>query len=247
MLATTPQAPHLLNTHHTLPDMALASSSRDQDREKGFRGLFTRRAPELGSSRTKFRTTLGESSSSKHGPTPTAQAKDSGRNRQRTLSNAVDTGRQQLAEGMKGEKEVRSRPTSPEVVRARPSDLPAMQRRDDGRWQPPSLSKGSMSTSALAIYADNGPVAEKGAGKGNKQDLGGCFQEGLPAPKSTAQPPTLTREIDPDVDGGMGEKGRGSQFSWQMVSPPASPTASRPPVHSPSDRLQAKNGDPIPI
>lgn len=49
------------------------------------------------------------------------------------------------------------RPCSPDGTRRNGRTqawaVPAMQRGDDGRWQPPSLSRGSFSTSALAVYA----------------------------------------------------------------------------------------------
>lgn len=53
----------------------------------------------------------------------------------------------------------RARPHTPDLTAGRarnaPNLPPAMQKGDDGRWQPPSLSKGSVSTSALARLRDD--------------------------------------------------------------------------------------------
>ncbi|KAK4686375.1 hypothetical protein P7C73_g3746, partial [Tremellales sp. Uapishka_1] len=71
--------------------------------------------------------------------------------RQRTLSNEVATGRRQLQQGVK---DARSRPSSPELTHRniRFAPHPAIRQDDEGRWQPPSLSRGSLSTSALAFF-----------------------------------------------------------------------------------------------
>lgn len=54
----------------------------------------------------------------------------------------------------------RTRPPSPGQTKRniRFARLPPMQKGEDGKWQPPSLSKGSMSTSALAAYAATPPI-----------------------------------------------------------------------------------------
>lgn len=60
--------------------------------------------------------------------------------------------------------EKRLRPPSPEFGRSKrnirfaPSALPVMQKGTDGKWQPPSLARGSLSTSALALYAQGEDV-----------------------------------------------------------------------------------------
>jgi hypothetical protein len=60
-----------------------------------------------------------------------------------------------------------------------PSTLPAIQRGDDGKWQPPSLSRGSMSTGALAVYADaNGREHGMESGMTGKQILSVVFVQG---------------------------------------------------------------------
>lgn len=63
---------------------------------------------------------------------------------------------------------VRPRPASPDMTAKRGGRVgialpPAMQKGNDGKWQPPSLSKGSMSTSALARLRDTEDEDERTA------------------------------------------------------------------------------------
>lgn len=63
------------------------------------------------------------------------------------------------ASGKRPSHDVLSRPASPDAPkrarRREPSDFPVLQRDEDGRWQPPSLSKGSLSASNLALFLDD--------------------------------------------------------------------------------------------
>ncbi|OCF33272.1 STE/STE11/CDC15 protein kinase [Kwoniella heveanensis BCC8398] len=174
--------------------------------------------------------------------------------RQRTLSSEVTLGRQRLQKELA--KEVKVRLASPvertqRQLRYNPTALPAMQKGDDGKWQPPSLSRGSMSTSALALLHQEGDAGDtvtptpKGVDertkRGHKHTLTGLFQ-------STAR----HRSIPPETAIGMrrGESGRqnppaesdmiaskrpaeasrndpspaGSDSTWQQVSPPQTPS-----------------------
>lgn len=102
----------------------------------------------------------------------------------------------------------RHRPPSPgqtkRNIRFAPSILPAMQKGEDGKWQPPSLSRGSMSTSALALYARDledegddpmdGGMEVKEKKKGNGLTL--LFQSGRFGSKTAIQPAvTVTKTV----------------------------------------------------
>jgi hypothetical protein len=71
------------------------------------------------------------------------------------------------------------RPGSPDTATRRTRNLhlpPAIQKGTDGRWQQPSLSKGSMSTSALARFRDDDEnTARPGDGKKAKGGLSDIF------------------------------------------------------------------------
>jgi hypothetical protein len=85
--------------------------------------------------------------------------------------------------------------------------LPAMQKGEDGRWQPPSLSRGSMSTSALALYKEelndrpSSPSPDdqetKGKKKTHKHTLSGLFHSNRFTSKAAIPPPIEIRQVDP--------------------------------------------------
>jgi hypothetical protein len=151
MLATASHPPHLLHPFpiqpqaHTppyasssmipphLPVPPISRGDTPSPTARGFKGLFARRpfSPTGESARTKFRT-----KSSQGPPLP---EKDG-------VARAMN--------GRRGESRAGS-PDPSHRIRFAPSAHPAMQKGDDGRWQPPSLSKGSLSTSALALYAED--------------------------------------------------------------------------------------------
>ena len=91
------------------------------------------------------------------------------------------------------------RPGSPDTATRRTRDLhlpPAIQKGTDGRWQQPSLSKGSMSTSALARFRDEDEnTARPGDGKKAKGGLSDLFgvtkiERKLSVKKEKTSPPS---------------------------------------------------------
>ncbi|WWC66482.1 uncharacterized protein I206_100384 [Kwoniella pini CBS 10737] len=168
---------------------------------RGIKGFFSRTktmSPEpaaLPTSRSRIRSFMNDTAKVGTSSRPTPGDLRTG---QRTLSSEVTIDRQRLENG--AGREAPARPTTPtertrRQIRFNPSALPAMQKGNDGRWQPPSLSRGSMSTSALATLAqdDDGirtarPSEEEKFVRGHKHTLSDLFQ-------STARhkpPPIIT-------------------------------------------------------
>ncbi|WWC58499.1 uncharacterized protein I303_101042 [Kwoniella dejecticola CBS 10117] len=184
--------------------LAHASSSRNVQPPvatggRGIKGFFSRtkamspEPPELPPSRSRLRSFINETAkagtSSRHPPvTRSVETTQDGAAKvgQRTLSSEVTLGRQRLEK--ERERGSRARPVTPtertqRQIRFNPSALPAMQKGDDGKWQPPSLSRGSMSTSALASYAQEEdpnrtarPAEEEKGKRGHKHTLSNLFQ-----------------------------------------------------------------------
>ncbi|KAL7424557.1 Protein kinase of the Mitotic Exit Network [Cryptotrichosporon argae] len=90
-------------------------------------------------------------------------------------------------------------PDGRRAIRFAPNALPALQRGDDGKWQPPSLSKGSMSTSALAELADTDQPTSPSHKKA-KHSLSVLFQAKRTLkgkPLDPARPPSPLTESRP--------------------------------------------------
>lgn len=103
-------------------------------------------------------------------------------------------------------------PPARSKIRFAASLLPAIQKGEDGRWQPPSLSRGSMSTSGLALYQDDGDAVQsevqenkriEGDGLEKSMALGDLFVSGElaanPAPATPSQRPSPTKHAAPVV------------------------------------------------
>jgi hypothetical protein len=107
-------------------------------------------------------------------------------------------------------RDARARPCSPDTATRRIRNdqhlPPAIQKGTDGRWQQPSLSKGSMSTSALARYRDEDdhtarPLDKKG--KGGLSDLfGGVakLERKLSTKREKRSPSTRPFPLPPPAD-----------------------------------------------
>ncbi|WWD09269.1 hypothetical protein V865_007392 [Kwoniella europaea PYCC6329] len=251
-----------------------ASSSRGappapiQTGGRGIKGFFSRtktmspEPPDLPPSRSRLRSFINDtaraSTSSKPQPI-TTQGRTGVRTGvgrdgtakagQRTLSSEVTLGRQRM------EKELgRVRPVTPtertqRQIRFNPTALPAMQKGDDGKWQPPSLSRGSMSTSALATLVQDEDVdktARKGgeerAREGHKHTLSNLFQsttrhKSMSVAAPSRRQPTddhKTIEVTPrDRTSDVGPVSipqnyrpspADSSGTWQQISPPQTPS-----------------------
>ncbi|WVF70805.1 hypothetical protein IAT40_005599 [Kwoniella sp. CBS 6097] len=249
---------------------------------RGIKGFFSRTksiSPEpadLPTSRSRLRSFIGDTTkvgSSSKTPIPSTQrrtapvvvattaagaSKDATtKARQRTLSSEVTLGRQRLQKELG--KDARVRPPSPvertqRQLRYNPTALPPMQKGNDGKWQPPSLSRGSMSTSALTLLQQDGDEGKsvtptpKGADertkRGHKHTLSGLFQS-TTRHRSTPPQIALGRQADPDkrtLRAGPGAAGGSrpiemsandpsparSDDTWQQISPPPTPSHFRP-------------------
>ncbi|WVQ85452.1 hypothetical protein IAT38_007617 [Cryptococcus sp. DSM 104549] len=126
------------------------------------------------------------------------------RGRQRTLSTDATAGRQRLQKDTRREAHPapQARPTTPTErtrrhIRFNHAALPHMQKGDDGKWQTPSLSRGSVSTSALHTMQqdddeDRAPTptqAAQGTRK-HKHALSGLFQS---TTRRSSQPATYKK------------------------------------------------------
>ncbi|WWC86111.1 uncharacterized protein L201_000982 [Kwoniella dendrophila CBS 6074] len=173
---------------------------------RGIKGFFSRtktmspEPAEIPTSRSRLRSFMGDStrigtpskqpSTAQQRSVITNENSKNGTGRgatgERTLSSHVTTSRQRIDQGTR--RGGVARPLTPtertqRQIRFNPTALPAMQKGDDGKWQPPSLSRGSMSTSALATLAqeeEDNKAARKtddnGAKRGHKHTLSNLFQ-----------------------------------------------------------------------
>ncbi|KAK8865778.1 hypothetical protein IAR55_000925 [Kwoniella newhampshirensis] len=128
---------------------------------RGFRGFLSRvrvgspEPPEPSGPRQRLWSFMGgETTKSSSLSETTTAANQTSRGRPRTLSSEVATGKEVLQR--ETGRSVMSRPTTPtqkapRQIRLNPTALPALQKGEDGRWQGPALSRGSMSTSALHL------------------------------------------------------------------------------------------------
>ena len=168
-----------------------------------------------------------------------------------TLSGDISAGRKPLQAGKR--EEARSRPASPDRARRNlrlaPSSVPAIQKGEDGRWQRPSLSRGSMSTSALALYqqddSDVRPIMpakeDMKAKKGHKHSFSLLFSSDRfavrgPTGGSSSRPPQedrgqsaaslpVPKREETKADDIAGDLIVGSSLTWEEeISPPPSPT-----------------------
>ena len=127
---------------------------------RGLKGFFSRSKSDHSGPAVIHKSTikpLAEPSTSR-APVPSATVV---RNQQSTSLSGVSACRKQSGTGDRVQD--RPRPSSPDQIsrniRFNPSVHPAIQKGKDGRWQPPSLSRGSMSTSALELYAQEEVIA----------------------------------------------------------------------------------------
>ena len=190
------------------------------------------------------------------------------RDQQRTPFNEVPTGRKQP--GTEDRELNRSRPSSPDQlrrnIRFNPSVHPSIQKGKDGRWQPPSLSRGSMSTSALELYAleegiarstitpvEDSPMTKPKKGhkhtfsmlvsskrlspRDTSADKNGNEQDSAPRSAMNSQDEERTRA---NISYKMAPPA-GSAASWVQMSPPhspASPTTEIDPIRKSPASLQ---------
>lgn len=259
MIATSssqPRPPHLLRTFPDMPPPTLKPSPYASAVEsaptagRGIKGLFSRSRvlspePTDPTIRSRLRSFIGEN---KAGPSRQPLSKTSQSNLKSPTKDATSK-----RQGTRGKEGIIARPGSPDQTRRNirfgPSLLPAIQKGNDGKWQPPSLSRGSLSTSALALYAqdaeeDEGRVEMKGKEereKGSKHALAVLFStkskrdvvestrdrtpRPMKTPSSSPSKPAPTMSSPRQADSGPD-----SGFSWQEVFPPISPSAnlSRP-------------------
>ncbi len=169
-----PQPPHLLSpqSFSVLPignhnGMSAVPQSRGS---RGFKGFFLRTkyfSSDLlhkGGTSSKLGRLAGPSASKASSP----ERLETRPNEQRRPSDQVIPHRRQLREGQPDDIQA-----SPHHIRGHPhldpSDLPAIQRGEDGRWKPPSLCRGSASTSALALYAQEEEVVSANIPSGEPQ------------------------------------------------------------------------------
>ncbi|WVW82154.1 hypothetical protein I302_104160 [Kwoniella bestiolae CBS 10118] len=247
---------------HQHQQQPVASSSRGAPPPvptggRGIKGFFSRTKTmspepvELPQSRSRLRSFINDTArvgNSSKSPLPTqgksaarlVLSKDgTARAGQRTLSSEVTIGRQRLEREVG--KDGKVRPTTPtertqRQIRFNPTALPAMQKGDDGKWQPPSLSRGSMSTSALATLAqdeEDDRIARKGGEekvrKGHKHTLSNLFQS-TTRHKASAAPAPIRRQPTDDsktikaTPQNHKPSPAGSNETWQQVSPPDTPS-----------------------
>lgn len=272
MLATTqPRPPHLLHaypthdrppqvtmlTGHDLIKSAQAGPSKGGGGIKGFLSRSRVSSPEPGSDptiRSRLRAIIGDSSSYKQSQSNSSSGNST--NKAKRRSDVVGSTKETHAPKRgREEKHLPPRPRSPDQTKKKiqfgPSLLPAIQRGQDGKWQPPSLSRGSMSTSALALYANADedeemplePPARPSAGDSpRKHALSVMFdatRSGSARPRysgdETVRPsPTSPRRTVPQSTSASAQLSKaaeehvdsdhpGSGFSWEIVTPKAQP------------------------
>ena len=212
---------------------------------RGLKGLFAKarplspEGPPAPSARTRLRSILGDAAKS----TKDAATR---RGRKETDVRARHAGR---TGGVNDEEKTvvqrdRQRQASPQprrTAKVAPSMLPAMQKSEDGRWQPPSLSRGSMSTSALAVFADDNaanPHAEGNAPTrepSSRQSLTSLFLD--PPVQRTPSTPTTPSRADarryPPSSSNTRPRSRANSVSpptpssSKLMPPPPLPTRAR--------------------
>ncbi|ODN84320.1 hypothetical protein L202_00294 [Cryptococcus amylolentus CBS 6039] len=179
---------------------------------RGLKSFFTRvTSPPPGEApagRSRFKSFMGDTAS-KTGPgsklAPTRQG-NAGQptetlgTRRRTLSKDVH-GRSSAADQTR--KGSQLGPSVPTVdmrkhIRFNPNVLPRLQKGDDGKWQPPSLSRGSMSTSALHQMQEQDPnvVPTINPKKGPQHALSGLFH---PSTRRKSSVPATYRKAEDDL------------------------------------------------
>ncbi|TYJ57636.1 hypothetical protein B9479_001718 [Cryptococcus floricola] len=179
---------------------------------RGLKSFFTRvTSPTPGEApagRSRFKSFMGDAAS-KTGPgsklAPTRQG-NAGQptetlgTRRRTLSKDVH-GRSSAADQTR--KGSQLGPSVPTVdmrkhIRFNPNVLPRLQKGDDGKWQPPSLSRGSMSTSALHQMQEQDPnvVPTINPKKGPQHALSGLFH---PSTRRKSSVPATYKKAEDDL------------------------------------------------
>nr|XP_031861223.1 uncharacterized protein CI109_003193 [Kwoniella shandongensis]KAA5528295.1 hypothetical protein CI109_003193 [Kwoniella shandongensis] len=227
---------------------------------RGFRGLFSRArvvSPEPAepiSTRSRLRSFVSDAAKGGSSFKPTAQGRQTASKsipkvavsgeRQRTLSSEVASGKQKFREEPR--RGMPPRPATPtertaRLMRMDPTALPALQKGKDGKWQPPSLSRGSLSTSALHLLQQD-ERNETGAGmtaqddqvekKRDKEALSNLFQatsrnRAIPPPISvrpSTMPPNAATATSADANDLSRKHDTPNTNGNQPDSPPSSPT-----------------------
>lgn len=248
---------------------------------RGLKGLFSRSKvaspePVEQPPRSRFRTLVDDVS----GKVPGGKATQKDRFAKITAGSFPSgTGDQGVDRNPTPHQTARRRPQSPEVTTRRGrlgfALPPAMQKGNDGRWQPPSLSKGSMSTSALNALRDGDDedrTARPAELRRGKPALHGLFISGreerhMPARadhrpldgRSAALPPREESAVQPRGPRQVGVKaspappvvykqqGRPRSPS-NTARAPSTPTCARPSLSpAPSDRPGSRHTSRIQV
>ncbi|WVQ71059.1 hypothetical protein IAR50_000584 [Cryptococcus sp. DSM 104548] len=210
---------------------------------RGLKSFFNRvTSPTPGEApagRSRFKSFIGDATGSKLAPARqgnTSQPAGTHGTRRRTLSKDVN-GRSSAAEQTKRGSQLG--PSVPTVdmrkhIRFNPSVLPRLQKGDDGKWQSPSLSRGSMSTPALHQMQEHDPnvaptITQK---KGPQHALSGLFN---PSTRKKSSVPATYKKAEDDLarttnSPARGLKGKGTVEDLQRT---ISPGAVSPTVRSP--------------
>lgn len=259
--STHPRPPHLLTTFIDMPPPTLKTAPHPTITDvgpitgRGIKGLFSRAkviSPEPADPtiRSRLRSFITDNRAN-----PSRQPDLKTPSSRSTTTSTDATGKRHVTGGRQG---LAARPGSPNQTRRNirfgPSLLPAIQKGTDGKWQPPSLSRGSMSTSALAMYAQSEDEEKKpqlagkdGREKGTKHALAVLFttkngkeDEDRDRTVKTPVKVPLSKSNTPQSHV-QAEAAAGSGFSWQEISPPASSTIKRPrPSSSPTNEHIAR-------
>ena len=227
------------------PPPSLPATTQPETSTGRIKGLFSRSrvlSPEPDPTiRSRLRSFIGENKAGPSRQTSTARNKRDDR--------TVGREPTQAAEPRAKSRQESTRPGFPDQtkrtnVRFGPSLLPAMQKGEDGKWQPPSLSRGSLSTSALALYANDQEGPDRIDGKredavqakemaASKYALSGLFhprsrrepvqEEGISkiiTTDYTDAPSLPKKDSNPPFASNRVTSGDGSGFSFQDIPPP---------------------------
>lgn len=204
MLAS-PRPPTASDHYPSLTAFVMPTSTTRTPSQKGLKGLFSRR---------------GVTS-----PEPIPASKLA-----RTTKRSSNTASQHQADDTTAKRKVSER-----NIRFVSPDLPLTRRSDDdGRWQPPSLSKGSISTPMLALLQDDDEKhrakddvghATKGKKGGHKHSLSQLFQAARSGLRG--QDPNATPKVKPS-DGLTIRPPPQRTVNWKAESQPPTPTPLSP-------------------
>ncbi|RXK42452.1 STE/STE11/CDC15 protein kinase [Tremella mesenterica] len=232
---------------------------------KGIKGLFARArpmspdGPPAPSARARLKTLLGDASRATIEATtrrsrrpPDLSNLPSAKTQERYPADPFVPSKQEGKTAPRKERmeQDRTRQTSPQPkrsIRIPASMLPAMQKDNDGRWQPPSLSRGSMSTSALAIYGDEADrrssiETDDQGDRPSRQSLTSLFQPPKLPPSTPPSPLSRPGRYPPSSSTNR-PRPRGSTTSLSGQSP-STPSRLMPPPSIPL-RPKADTSQPL--